>query len=32
MRYVDPVVRQAAEEFPAALADLRTRFPIAEFG
>jgi pimeloyl-ACP methyl ester carboxylesterase len=30
MLYVDPVVRQAAEEFPAALADLRGRFPIAD--
>ncbi|MEV6846290.1 alpha/beta hydrolase [Actinoplanes sp. NPDC051411] len=29
MLYVDPVVRQAADEFPAALADLRARFPIA---
>jgi pimeloyl-ACP methyl ester carboxylesterase len=30
MLYVDPVVRQAVEEFPAALADLRSRFPIAD--
>lgn len=30
MLYVDPVVRQAAEEFPAALAELRKRFPIAD--
>jgi pimeloyl-ACP methyl ester carboxylesterase len=30
MLYVDPVVRQAAEEFPAALADLKARFPIAD--
>jgi dienelactone hydrolase len=30
MLYVEPVVRQAAEEFPAALADLRARFPIAD--
>jgi pimeloyl-ACP methyl ester carboxylesterase len=30
MLYVDPVVRQAADEFPAALADLRSRFPIAD--
>jgi dienelactone hydrolase len=30
MLYVDPVVRQAAEEFPAVLADLRARFPIAD--
>jgi dienelactone hydrolase len=30
MLYVDPVVRQAADEFPAALADLRERFPIAD--
>jgi pimeloyl-ACP methyl ester carboxylesterase len=30
MLYVDAVVRQAVEEFPAALADLRTRFPIVD--
>ncbi len=30
MLYVDPVVRQAVEEFPAALADLRARFPITD--
>jgi dienelactone hydrolase len=30
MLYVDPVVRQAAEEFPAVLADLRARFPVAD--
>ena len=30
MLYVDPVVRQAADEFPAALAELRTRFPLAD--
>jgi pimeloyl-ACP methyl ester carboxylesterase len=30
MLYVDPVVRQAAEEFPAVLADLQARFPIAD--
>ncbi|MEU4235870.1 alpha/beta hydrolase [Actinoplanes sp. NPDC026619] len=30
MLYVDPVVRQAADEFPAALADLRKRFPITD--
>ncbi|MEW9529797.1 alpha/beta hydrolase family protein [Microbispora sp. NPDC049125] len=28
MRYVHPVVRQAAEEFPAALSELRGRFPV----
>src|SRR6059036_2038107 len=28
MLYVDPVVRQATEEFPAALAHLRSRFPL----
>src|SRR5215468_7980462 len=30
MLYVDPVVRQAVEEFPAALVDLRARFPIVD--
>jgi pimeloyl-ACP methyl ester carboxylesterase len=30
MLYVDPVVRQAAGEFPAALAELRARFPLAD--
>src|SRR3954454_17224009 len=30
MLYVDPVVRQAAEEFPAALAALRKQFPLAD--
>lgn len=30
MLYVDAVVGQAVEEFPAALADLRARFPIAD--
>ncbi|GIM96784.1 alpha/beta hydrolase family protein [Paractinoplanes toevensis] len=30
MLYVDPVVRQAVDEFPAALADLRERFPITD--
>ena len=29
MRYVDPLVRQASDEFPAALAALRERFPIS---
>ncbi|ETK34365.1 alpha/beta hydrolase family protein [Microbispora sp. ATCC PTA-5024] len=28
MRYADPVVRQAVEEFPAALAELRERLPL----
>jgi pimeloyl-ACP methyl ester carboxylesterase len=28
MKYVDPVVRQAAGELPAALTELRTRFPL----
>ncbi|GII25879.1 alpha/beta fold hydrolase [Planosporangium mesophilum] len=30
MLYVDPVVRQAVDEFPAALVDLRARFPITD--
>jgi hypothetical protein len=30
MLYVDAVVRQAVEEFPAALVDLRARFPIVD--
>jgi dienelactone hydrolase len=30
MLYVDPVVRQATDEFPAALAAVRARFPIAD--
>jgi pimeloyl-ACP methyl ester carboxylesterase len=30
MLYLDPVVRQAVDEFPAALADLRSRFPIVD--
>jgi pimeloyl-ACP methyl ester carboxylesterase len=28
MRYVDPVVRQAADEFPGALAELRDKLPV----
>jgi pimeloyl-ACP methyl ester carboxylesterase len=30
MRYLDPVVRQASGEFPAALAELRERLPIGD--
>jgi pimeloyl-ACP methyl ester carboxylesterase len=30
MRYVDPVVRQATDEFPAALAQLRAELPLAD--
>jgi pimeloyl-ACP methyl ester carboxylesterase len=30
MRYVEPVVRQAMEEFPVAWADLAARFPFAD--
>jgi pimeloyl-ACP methyl ester carboxylesterase len=30
LRYVDPVVRQAADEFPGALAELRSRYPIGD--
>ncbi len=30
MLYVDPVVGQAVDEFPKALAELRTRFPITD--
>jgi dienelactone hydrolase len=29
MRYIDPLVRQASDEFPAALAALREQFPIS---
>ena len=30
LRYVDPLVRQASDEFPAALAALREQFPIGD--